>query len=293
MTALLNAPRRIWLLLVLALIVAIAIAGLRAVLVMDGDQSDVERQGALIGAARSSGSAAIVARVNGHPITAADVADGRARVAANLEWMRDTISRIVPDEEFSKYISTLYQEATPLAPGETRTLVDPRALIPESSGVREDYEARIALIEQYGAADTVVLGQFISDLALFTAAVDAGHSADPGDVTSHIEEVKAALAQGLDPELEGYLSAFDEEVFFAEVLPDRLAKEFTRLSWRKELLADVVSFEEGQGIWRDAERAAVSAAEVTLTGEPGLDATVEEALAHLNAYWELTPRRLR
>ena len=96
--------------------------------------------------------------------------------------------------------------------------------------------------------------------------------------------------------MEGYLSAFDEEVFFAEVLPDRLAKEFTRLSWRKELLADVVSFEEGQGIWRDAERAAVSAAEVTLTGEPGLDATVEEALAHLNAYWELTPpprRRLR
>ena len=162
--------------------------------------------------------------------------------------------------------------------------------------MREDYEARIALIEQYGAADTVVLGQFISDLALFTAAVDAGHSADPGDVASHIEEVKGALAQGLDPELEGYLSAFDEEVFFAEVLPDRLAKEFTRLSWRKELLADVVSFEEGQGIWRDAERAAVSAAEVILTGEPGLDATVEEALAHLNAYWELTPpprRRLR
>ena len=92
-----------------------------------------------------------------------------------------------------------YEESTPLAPGEVQTFVDPRALIPESSGLREDYEARIALIEQYGAADTVVLGQFISDLALFTAAVDAGHSADPGDVASHIEEVKAALAQGLDP----------------------------------------------------------------------------------------------
>ena len=75
--------------------------------VMDGDQSDIERQGALIGVARSGGSAAIIARVNGHPITAADVADGRARVAANLEWMRDTISRIVPDEEFSKYISAV------------------------------------------------------------------------------------------------------------------------------------------------------------------------------------------
>ena len=105
MTALLNARRRAWLLLVLALIVGIAITGLSAILVMDGDQSDVERQGALIGAARSSGSAAIVARVNGHPITAADVAEGRARVAANLEWMRDTISRIVPDEEFSRYLS--------------------------------------------------------------------------------------------------------------------------------------------------------------------------------------------
>ena len=213
-------------------------------------------------------------------------------MAANLEWMRDTVSRIVPDEE----AGIPRTESTPLAPGESRTFVDHHPLIPESSGLREEFEARIALIEQYGAADTVVLGQFISDLALFTAAVDAGHSADPGDVASHIEEVKAALAQGLDPELEGDLSAFDEEVFFAEVLPDRLAKEFTRLSWRKELLADVVSFEEGQGIWRDAERAAVSATEVTLTCEPGLDATVEEALAHLNAYWELTPpprRRLR
>ena len=288
MTALLNAPRRTWLLLVLALIVAIAIAGLSAILVMDGDQSDVERQGALIGAARSSGSAAIVARVNRHPITAADIAEGRARGAANLEWMRDTISRIVPDEEFSRYLSTRYKESTPLAPGEIRTFVDPRAPIPESSGLREDYEARIALIEQYGAADTVALGRLISDLALYTAAVDAGHSADPADVASRIEEVKANLAEGLIPEMEGYLSAFDEEVFFAEVLPDRVAQEFTRLSWRKELLADVVSFEEGQGIWRDAERAAVSAAEVTLTGEPGLDATVEETLAYMDVAWELT-----
>ena len=264
--------------------------------VMDGDQSDVERRGAFIGAARSGGSAAIVARVNGHPITAADIAEGRARVAANLEWMRDTISRIVPDEEIGRYLSDRRAESTPLAPGEIRTFVDPRAPIPESSGLREDYEARIALIERYGAADTVALGRLISDLALYTAAVDAGHSADPADVASRIEQVKAALAEGLMPELEGYLSAFDEEVYFAEVLPDRLAKEFTTLSWRRELLADVVSFEEGQRIWRDAERVAVSAAEITLTGEPGLNATVEDAVAHLNAYWELTPpprRRLR
>ena len=285
MTALLNPPRRTWLLLVLALIVAIAIAGLSA-LVMDGDQSDAERRGALIGAARSSGSAAIVARVNGHPITAADIAEGRARVAANLEWMRDTISRIVPDEEFSRYLSARYEESTPLAPGEVQTFVDPRAPIPESSGLREDYEARIALIEQYGA-ETAGFAQLVSDLSQFTTAVAAGHCADPADVASHIEEVQATLAQGLNPELEGYLSVFDEEVFFAEVLPNRLAQESTRASWRGALLADV-GFEEEQRIWRDAERAAVSAAEVTLAGGPGLDATVEDAVAYLDAYWKLT-----
>ena len=254
-----------------------------AVLAMDDDQSDMERQGALIGAARSGGSAAIVARVNGHPITAADIAEGRVRVAVNLERMHDTISRIVPDDE----VGIQSAESTPLAPGEVRFTVDHQPLIPESLGLREVLEPRIVLIEQYGP-EVVAFAQLISDLSQFTAAVAAGHSADPAAVASRIEEIEAALAEGLMPELEGYLSAFEEEVFFADVLPDRLAKELAIANWSRALPTDTVGLEERQLIMRDATWAAISAAEVTLTGEPGLDATIQETLAYMEVAWELS-----
>ena len=188
------------------------------------DACEAERRGAFIGEARRNGSPTIVAYVNGHPITAADIAEGRARVAANLAGMRDTISRIVPDSQ----AFTLRQEtpvATPLVIGEVSITVyhDPTVdpPIPESYGMRRNLEARIAIIEEHGV-DAAVLAKNVSDIAMFTAATAAGHFADPADIAARIAETRTDLDDGLIPELEGYISAVGEDVYFTEVLPASL-----------------------------------------------------------------------
>ena len=248
------------------------------------DPCKAERQGQFVGEARRSGSSTIIAYVNGHPITAADIAEGRAQVAVNLENMRDTISRIVPDSQ----AFTLPQETplatplvTPLVIGEVHITVnhDPTIdpPIPESYGMRRNLEARIAIIEEHGV-DAAVLAQNVSDIAMFTAATAAGHTADPADIAARIAEIKTALDDGLIPELEGYLSTVDEDVYFTEVLPAGLARQLAIGSWLGELT---------HRLWRDAERNAIAKVQVTLTGEPGLDATIEGLSTYLDAYWAL------
>ena len=153
---------------------------------------------------------------------------------------------------------------------------------------------RIALIEQHGV-DTVVLAGAVLVPALFAAATAAGHSADPADITARIAEIKTLLAEGLHPELEGYVSdvgelegyvsAVGEQVYFTEMLPRGLAMELAIASWRKELLADLTSLEDVQRAWCNAERDALTGAQVTLSNESGLDATIESATAYLEAYW--------
>ncbi len=242
------------------------------------DACEAERRGAFIGEARRNGSPTIIAYVNEHPITAADIAEGRARVAVNLAGMRDTISRIVPDSQ----AFTPSQEtplATPLAIGEVSITVNhnPNPLIPESFGMRRNLEARIAIIEEHGV-DAAVLAKNVSDIAMFTAATAAGHTADPADIAARIAETKAALEDGLIPELAGYISAVGEDVYFTEVLPAGLARQLAIWSWLGELT---------HRLWHDAERNAMAKVQVTLTGEPGLDATLEDLTAYIDAYWAL------
>ncbi len=242
------------------------------------DGGDVERQGASIGEAKNSGSSTIVAYINGHPVTAADITEGRGRVAANLEYMRDTISRIIPDWQ---PLPTL--ERAPLAPGEVRVFTGDDVAIREGSSLRKFMEERIEIIEEHGI-DAAVLAQAVSDQARFTAATAAGHTADPADIASRIAQIREALTEGMLPELEAHLSEIDEKVFFNEVLPSRLARELAIEAWRVELVADVTSPEERERIWREAEEEALSNARVALTGEPGLDATLEDLSAYQDAY---------
>ena len=244
------------------------------------DACEAERRGAFIGEARRNGSPTIVAYVNGHPITAADIAEVRARATVNLAGMRDAISRIVPDWQ----AFTLPQEtplATPLVIGEVSITVyhDPTIDPPiyESYGIRRNFEARIAIIEEHGL-DTAALAKNVSEIAMFTAATAAGHTADPADIDARIAEIKTALDDGLIPELEGYLSAVGEDVYFAEVLPANLTRQLAVESWLGGLT---------HRLWRDAERNAIAKVQVALTGEPGLDTTLEGLSTYLDAYWAL------
>ena len=254
------------------------VVSLGIVLLLASGQSDTVHRGATIREARASGSSAIVAYVNGHPITSADIAEGRARVAANLDGMRAIVSRIIPDWQPPPTL-----EGTPLAPGEFRIISGDDATIFESSGLRKFMEERIEIIEEHGT-DAAVLAEAVRDQAHFTAASAASHTADAVDIDARIAEIRVYLAEGHLPDLEAQLSEIHENVFFDEVLPRRLARELAIEAWREELFADVSSSEERDRIWRDAEEEALSNAQVTLTGEPGLDATLEDLSAYQEAY---------
>ena len=258
----------------------------RRVVVIDEDperrvafDEELERRARFVGEARRSGSSTIVAYVNGLPVTAADIAEGRAQVAVNLEGMRDQISRIVPDDQ-----AHISPGGTPLPPGVVRVIPDYQDKpIPESYGLRELLEVRIAIIEQHGV-DTAVLAGAVRDRALCTAATAAGHSADPAEIAARVAEIKFYWAEGQFPELQGYVSAVGEEVFFTELLPNGSARDLAIASWRRELSADATSNDAARRIWHDAEQRAVLGARVTLTNEPGLDATIEGLSAYQNDY---------
>lgn len=237
------------------------------------------------GEARVSSGTEIVVVVDGHPITSADVAE--AQVASDLERMRELLTRIVPDEQYYAQLRMRTPDPTPLAPGETRITDNSGGPIPESSGLREQVALRIALIERHGP-EVVALGNLIAEAATYGAAAAAGHSADPAEVASYIRDIRAAFDAGETPFIEGYLSVVDEDVFFDEVLPERYARQLTIGSWRGALVADAFGMEEGQVIWHNAERDAVSYAHITVSSKPRLKDMGEQALAYLNEYFDRT-----
>ena len=243
--------------------------------------AEAERQGAFIGEARRSGDSTIVAYINGHPVTAADIAEQRAEAAVGLEAMRSTIARIIPDSEAPPLVLD-----PPLAPGEVRSISGSSMPIFESSGIREFYQAQINLVNQHGV-DSSVFGSIVLDRALFTAASAAGHTADPAEIAAEIAQIKTLLADGLLPKLSGYLTAVDEEEFFSEIIPDRLARQHVIASWREELLSEVTSLEDANRVWRNLERNAILGSQVTITNQSDLDTTIERATMYLEAYWAL------
>ena len=129
-----------------------------------------------------------------------------------------------------------------------------------------------------------MLAHAVRERALCTAATAAGHSADPADIAARVAEIKFYWAEGQFPELQGYVSAVGEEVFFTELLPNGFARDLAIASWRRELSADATSNDAARRIWHDAEQRAVLGARVTLTNEPGLDATIEGLSAYQNDY---------
>ena len=142
----------------------------------------------------------------------------------------------------------------------------------------------IERIEQYGF-DTVLLAGAVLDRAQFTAATAAGHTCDDADIDAWEAQTRTFLAAGMAPNLEGYLSAVGEEVYFTEVLPDRIAMEQAVRSWRQEVFDDVIFPEDPRLKWHNIKRDAFLGARVSLSNEFYLDATLEEATAYMEAYW--------
>lgn len=243
---------------------------------------EIERQWALIAEARRDGISTIIAYVNGLPVTKADIEESRVKLASSLESTRDIISRMEADFSLDRMPPGL-----PSAPGDVSRRRVQRAPIPESYDQLSFMTSGIERIEQHGV-DTVLLAGAVSDLAQFTAATDAGHICDDADIAAWITQTKTLMSVGKDPNTEGYLSALDEELFFTELLPGRIAQQQAVASWRREIFDDVIFPEDPRVKWHIATKDAYLKAQVTLTNEWYLDATLEDATAYMEVIWAVS-----
>ena len=206
----------------------------------------------------------IVARVNGLPITAGRLIETRTRTSENLVWMRDILSRIVPDEQGTGTLED--------------ALSDPNSLIPESSGLREIFGPRVALVDSQDI-ETAALAHLVIRLAIYSEAIKAGYSTDPAEVGSLVEKNKTDFLYGLRPEMEKHVSTYGFDVFFDEVLTAVITEEITIQSWSQQLIANRKSYEEGENIIKRTKRAMVDAAQVVIVDAAAVGTTVEKAVA--------------
>ena len=241
--------------------------------------AEIERQWALMGEARRDGGSTIVAYVNGLPVTKADIEESRVELAMGLESTRNLLAQF----EATAMFSSEHGGMIPTPQGVVQ-LRDKRAPIILTDDPIELMTRGIERIEQYGV-DTVLLAGAVDDRAMFTAATAAGHTCDDADIAARVAQTKTFLAAGMSPALEGYLSAVDEEVYFTELLPDRIAMGQAVLSWRQEVFDDAIFPEDPRLKWHNARRDAFLEARVTLTNVFDLDTTVEDATAYMEVIW--------
>ena len=267
-------------------LVAVAIASRQAI---DTDHA----QGTAFGKARVSADDDVVVRVNGYPITNAELVESRLRYYRNLESMQRAAARAVPAEQWDEVASESNFASN-----------DPRSPIHEYM-ITDGFTAYIGALEKYGG-DVVGLAALIADYAEFSAAMDAGHSASEAEVAEYVKMTRNAInrqsastasAWGMLPEMQGYIDAVGENRFWAEIYPDRLARDITIGKWHQAAISE---YNGGKDIALHAETADKILHELTLSALDNADieivdaekarANPDEALAYLRElYAEVYP----
>ena len=268
-----------WLLLLAGLaLIAAAVIVFAAVTVFNIDPEDIRRlQGSAIGKAHKTASKDVVVRVNGYPITEADILQARDQAAISLSIMKDYELNVMPED------------------------------------VRESGPRYFELVERHGT-DAVALGGLIATSAYLSAAVDAGHSISDDDVAKGMEEYRRLLkkvAQGepvevrhdpgktpttavIEPdgefeELFAYIDAVGEDKYWTEILPAEFWRESTVASWRSAAARDIADPRPIVTVLYSLKRAAIADIDVkVVNGAFDLRTTPEKALAALYEFldWE-------
>ena len=249
-------------------------------------------QGTALGKARISADDDVALRVNGYSITNAELVESRLRYYRNLESMRSAAARAVPADQWD------YTAAADFASN------DPRRPIHEHM-ITDGFTAYIRALEKHGG-DVVGLAALIADYAEFSAAIDAGHSASEAEVAEYVDMTRDALNRqsasaasewGMLPEMQGYIDAVGEARFWAEIYPERLARDITIGKWHQAAISE---YSGGKDIALHAETADKILHELTLSALDNADieivdaekarANPDEALAYLRElYAEVYP----
>ena len=269
-----------------AVLTAIAIASRQA-------RDTNHAQGAAFGEARISADDDVALRVNGYPITNAQLVESRLRYYRNLESMRSAAARAVPADQWDEVAANANFASN-----------DPRTPIHEHM-ITDGFTAYIGALEKYGG-DVVGLAALIADYAEFSAAIDAGHSASEAEVAEYVEMTRDALKRqsasaasewGMLPEMQGYIDAVGENRFWSEIYPDQLARDITIGKWHQAAISEynggkdtALHAKTADKILHELTLSALDNADIEIVDAEKARANPDEALAYLRElYAEVYP----
>lgn len=270
------------------------VAALAAVAIALGQAIDTDHaQGTAFGKARISADDDVVLRVNGYPITNAELVESRLRYYRNLESMRSAAARAVPADQWDDTASNANFASN-----------DPRTPIHEHM-ITDGFTAYIRALEKYGG-DVVGLAALIADYAEFSAAIDAGHSASEAEVAEYVKMTRDALDRqsaaaasewGMLPEMQGYIDAVGENRFWSEIYPDRLARDITIGKWHQAAISEYSGGEDialrdetADKILHELTLSALDNADIEIVDAEKARANPDDALAYLRElYAEVYP----
>lgn len=270
------------------------VAALAAVAIASGQARQTNQaQGTAFGKARISADDEVALRVNGYPITNAELVESRLRYYRNLESMRSAAARAVPADQWNEVAANADFASN-----------DPRSPIHEYM-ITDGFTAYIRALEKHGG-DVVGLAALIADYAEFSAAIDAGHSASESEIAEYVDMTRDALNRqsasaasewGILPEMQGYIDAVGESRFWADIYLNQLARDIAIGKWRQAAISE---YSGGEDIALHAETAdkilhqftlsALDNADIEIVDPEKARATPDEALAYLRElYAEVYP----
>ena len=295
-----GAPARFKIVLVSAAAVlsaAIAVAGVLLLVGDDGPQyegfdpgdppitqEDAYRVfGGALAVGYNKGNSNVAFRINGYPITTAEVLEAKAGAIAGIAHIRSVVSRLEREG-----VPSVHEPS-----GNYWFATDDFSTVPAYVG--EVYVPLLALQEKYGL-DTVALESLVTRYMALGPAIEEGYGLTDAEVQKRVEEEREIWPKSLEDDnaddssffsenyrMEEYIKGVGEEVYWNEILPERVFRESTMTAWRAAYMEGTSSNGGSGKKWTldSLNKALLAGVEVEFTKHYKLEASLEDVLAYL------------
>lgn len=247
-------------------------------------QEDAERAlGGTLAVGYNKGNSNVAFRINGYPITTAEVLEAKAGAIAGIAHMRSVVSRL--ERDGVPYV----RESS----GNYWSVTDDFSTVPAYIG--EVYVPLLALQEKYGP-DTVALTSLVTRYMALGPAIEEGYELTDAEIQRRVEEERKIRPKSLEDDnaddslfvsenyrMEEYVKGVGEEVYWNEILPERIFRESTMTAWRTAYMEGTSSNGGSGKKWTldSLNKALLASVEVEFTKHYTLDASLEDVLAYL------------
>ena len=244
---------------------------------------DSERQiGGALAVGYNKGNDKVALRINGYPVTTAEVLEAKAGAEVDIVFMRSLVSRL--EREGVPYV----QQPS----GDYSFISDGVSTVPWELG--KGYVHRLAVAEKYGP-DTMALASLVTRYAPLTQTIKAGHSITDTEVKKLVKEKREIWDKTIEgynpydntyttrgPRTVEYIRGVGEETYWNDIAPKRVFYEHTFRLWTSSHLEGLdVSDPEWRQTLTSLHEAALVSVELEFTKHYKLDASLEDVRAYL------------